>query len=44
MKVMQGYDDGSFLPQRNITRAQVATMIYRAATGDVTDTQTRHLC
>ena len=39
MKVMQGYDDGSFLPQRNITRAQVATMIYRAATGDVNDTQ-----
>ena len=40
LKVMQGYDDGSFLPQRNITRAQVATMIYRAATSDVTDTQT----
>ena len=40
MKVMQGYDDGSFLPQRNITRAQVATMIYRAATGDVNDTKT----
>ena len=40
MKVMQGYDDGSFLPQRNITRAQVATLIYRAATGDVTDSQT----
>ena len=39
MKVMQGYDDGSFLPQRNITRAQVATMIYRAATSDVSDTQ-----
>ena len=39
LKVMQGYDDGSFLPQRNITRAQVATMIYRAATGDVNDTQ-----
>ena len=39
MKVMQGYDDGSFLPQRNITRAQVATMIYRAATGDVDDSQ-----
>ena len=40
MKVMQGYEDGSyFLPQRNITRAQVATMIYRAATGDVNDTQ-----
>ena len=27
LKVMQGYDDGSFLPQRNITRAQVATLI-----------------
>ena len=40
MKVMQGYDDGSFLPQRNITRAQVATLIYRAVTGDVNDTQT----
>ena len=40
LKVMQGYDDGSFLPQRNITRAQVATMIYRAATGDVNDTKT----
>ena len=40
LKVMQGYDDGSFLPQRNITRAQVATLIYRAVTGDVNDTQT----
>ena len=28
LKVIQGYEDGSyFLPQRNITRAQVATMI-----------------
>ena len=40
MGVIKGYADGSFLPQRNITRAQVATMIYRAATSDVTDTQT----
>ena len=40
MGVIQGYDDGSFLPQRNITRAQVATMIYRAVTHDVTDSQT----
>ena len=40
MGIIQGYDDGSFLPQRNITRAQVATLIYRAATGDVTDSQT----
>ena len=41
MGVMQGYEDGSyFLPQRNITRAQVATLIYRAVTGDVKDTQT----
>ena len=39
MGVIQGYDDGSFLPQRNINRAQVATMIYRAATGDVTDSK-----
>ena len=40
LKVIQGYENGSyFLPQRNITRAQVATMIYRAATGDVNDTQ-----
>ena len=30
MGIIQGYDDGSFLPQRNINRAQVATMIYRA--------------
>ncbi len=41
MGVIQGYEDGSyFLPQRNITRAQVATMIYRAVTHDVNDTQT----
>ena len=41
MGVMQGYEDGSyFLPQRNITRAQVATLIYRAATSDVEDDQT----
>ena len=41
LKVIQGYENGSyFLPQRNITRAQVATMIYRAATGDVNDTKT----
>ncbi len=39
MGIIQGYDDGSFLPQRNINRAQVATMIYRAATGDVTDSK-----
>ena len=25
MGIIQGYDDGSFLPQRNINRAQVAT-------------------
>ena len=39
MGIIQGYDDGSFLPQRNINRAQVATMIYRAATGDVNDSK-----
>ena len=43
MGIIQGYDDGSFLPQRNINRAQVATMIYRAATGDVTDSKISQL-
>ena len=39
LKVFQGYDDGSFLPQGSITRAEVATIIYRIVTGDVADTQ-----
>ena len=39
LKVFQGYDDGSFLPQGAITRAEVAAIIYRIVTGDVNDTQ-----
>ena len=39
LKVFQGYDDGSFLPQGSITRAEVAAIIYRIVTGDVNDTQ-----
>lgn len=38
--VLQGYPDGSFLPKGNITRAQVAAVIYRVVTGDVSDKQT----
>ena len=39
LKVFQGYDDGTFLPQGSITRAEVAAIIYRIVTGDVADTQ-----
>ena len=35
MDVFKGYEDGSFKPQGNITRAEVATIIYRIYTGDV---------
>ena len=35
MGVFKGYEDGSFKPQGNITRAEVATIIYRIYTGDV---------
>ncbi len=37
--VFQGRDDGSFDPQATITRAEVAAIIYRIATGDVNDEQ-----
>ena len=38
--VFKGYDDGArFEPQGKITRAEVAAIIYRIATGDVTDAQ-----
>ena len=39
LKVFQGYDNGSFVPQGSITRAEVATIIYRIVTGDVEDKQ-----
>ena len=39
LKVFQGYENGSFLPKGDITRAEVATIIYRIVTGDVADKQ-----
>ena len=39
LKVFQGYDNGSFVPQGSITRAEVAAIIYRIVTGDVADKQ-----
>ena len=40
MKVFQGYDNGkTFKPQGDITRAEVAAIVYRLYTGDVTDKQ-----
>lgn len=37
MGVFKGYTDGSFAPQGDITRAEVAAIIYRIATADVDD-------
>ena len=34
MGVFEGYEDGSFKPQTNISRAEVAAIVYRLATGD----------
>lgn len=31
--IMKGYDDGSFLPQRNITRAEICSLLYNAFNG-----------
>ena len=39
LKVFQGYEDGSFRPQDAIKRSEVAAIIYRIVTGDVTDAQ-----
>ena len=39
LKVFQGYEDGSFQPKGQITRAEVAAIIYRIVTGDVADKQ-----
>ncbi len=39
MKVFQGYTDGTFQPTGDITRAEVAAIVYRLYTGDVTDKQ-----
>lgn len=39
LNVLWGYEDGSFQPKGDITRAEVTALIYRAVTGDVTDAQ-----
>ena len=40
LKVFKGVNDGSnFAPKQTITRAEVAAIIYRIVTGDVSDTQ-----
>ncbi|MBR2491658.1 MAG: S-layer homology domain-containing protein [Ruminiclostridium sp.] len=38
--ILEGFEDGSYGPQKNLTRAQLATMTYRIATGDVEDVYT----
>ncbi len=44
MKVVKGYagnnEDGQYKPQGDITRAEMAAIVYRLATGDVDDKQT----
>ena len=35
MGVFKGYEDGSFQPKGDITRAEVAAIVYRVYTGDV---------
>ena len=41
LKVFQGYDNGkTFKPQGDITRAEVAAIVYRIYTGDTADKQT----
>ena len=37
--VFKGYTDGSFQPKAEITRGEVAAILYRVVTGDVTDRQ-----
>ena len=39
LKVFQGYTDGSYQPKGEITRAEVAAIVYRIVTGDVDNTQ-----
>ena len=44
MGVFKGYEDGSFKPEGNITRAEVATIIYRVYTQNVKVRPDRALC
>ena len=38
--ILEGFEDGTYRPQGTLTRAQLATMTYRIATGDVEDVYT----
>jgi len=38
--ILEGFEDGTYGPQKTLTRAQLATMTYRLATGDVEDVYT----
>ena len=40
--VFKGYEDGSFNPKGDITRAEVAAIVYRIYTGDVKDVQAKN--
>ena len=43
MKVFQGYDNGkTFKPQGDITRAEVAAIVYRIYTADVKDSYVKN--
>ena len=42
MGVFKGYEDGSFKPENNITRAEVAAIVYRIYTTDVKDTYVKN--
>ena len=42
MKVFKGYEDGSFQPKGDITRAEVAAIVYRIYTSDVKDTYVKN--
>lgn len=38
--ILEGFENGTYGPQKTLTRAQLATMTYRIATGDVEDVYT----
>ena len=38
--ILEGMGNGTYAPQGTLTRAQLATMVYRMTTGDVTDVYT----
>ena len=44
MGVFKGYEDGSFKPEGNITRAEVSAIVYRVYTQNVKVRPDRALC